>query len=103
MVAGGRTIRSYAPARCDALGVGRRDDNMIDDLDIERSTKVGKPARRDDVVFARGRVAARVIVDENESGGAVLDRAPKDRSRSEERRVGKEGVSTCRSRGSPYH
>src|SRR3546814_13433650 len=24
-------------------------------------------------------------------------------SRSEERRVGKEGVSTCRSRGSPYH
>ncbi|EQB00613.1 hypothetical protein L286_17670 [Sphingobium sp. HDIP04] len=63
MGAGGRTIRSYAPARCDALGVGRRDDNMIDDLDIERSTKVGKPARRDDVVFARGRVAARVIMD----------------------------------------
>src|SRR3546814_19400968 len=24
-------------------------------------------------------------------------------ARSEERRVGKEGVSTCRSRGSPYH
>src|SRR3546814_14391922 len=74
MGAGGRTIRSYAPARCDALGVGRRDDNMIDDLDIERSTKVGKSARRYDVVFARGRVAARVIVDENESGGAVRGR-----------------------------
>src|SRR3546814_16564024 len=26
-----------------------------------------------------------------------------ERSRSEERRVGKECVSTCRSRGSPYH
>src|SRR3546814_16378901 len=26
-----------------------------------------------------------------------------DRLRSEERRVGKEGVSTCRSRWSPYH
>src|SRR3546814_16182167 len=26
-----------------------------------------------------------------------------DHDRSEERRVGKEGVSTCRSRGSPYH
>src|SRR3546814_18120654 len=26
-----------------------------------------------------------------------------DRERSEERRVGKEGVSTCRSGGSPYH
>src|SRR3546814_15802952 len=30
------------------------------------------------------------------------DRNASDR-RSEERRVGKEGVSTCRSRGSPYH
>src|SRR3546814_13710207 len=25
------------------------------------------------------------------------------KARSEERRVGKEGVSTCRSRGTPYH
>src|SRR3546814_15115202 len=82
MGAGGRTIRFYAPARCDALGVGRRDDNLIDDLDIERSTKVGKPARRADVVFARGRVAARVTVDQNSSGGAVLDRAPKDRAQT---------------------
>src|SRR3546814_15819597 len=29
--------------------------------------------------------------------------AVSDRGRSEERRVGKECVSTCRSRGSPYH
>src|SRR6056297_242522 len=28
---------------------------------------------------------------------------PRTTSRSEERRVGKEGVSTCRSRWSPYH
>src|SRR3546814_12064636 len=28
---------------------------------------------------------------------------PAERPRSEERRVGKEGVSTCRSRWSPYH
>src|SRR3546814_10180012 len=28
---------------------------------------------------------------------------PKSRARSEERRVGKECVSTCRSRWSPYH
>src|SRR3546814_17385170 len=27
----------------------------------------------------------------------------RERGRSEERRVGKEGVSTCRTRGSPYH
>src|SRR3546814_3694479 len=30
-------------------------------------------------------------------------RTPTPRSRSEERRVGKECVSTCRSRWSPYH
>src|SRR3546814_4142896 len=29
--------------------------------------------------------------------------APRDKARSEERRVGKECVSTCRSRWSPYH
>src|SRR3546814_17992652 len=29
--------------------------------------------------------------------------APRPKKRSEERRVGKEWVSTCRSRGSPYH
>src|SRR3546814_16646321 len=35
------------------------------------------------------------------AGGLVADiKAPE---RSEERRVGKEGVSTCRSRWSPYH
>src|SRR3546814_16549261 len=70
MGAGGRTIRSYAPARCDALGVGRRDDNMIVDLDLERSTTVGKPASSDAVVFARGRSADRVIVVDIVSGVA---------------------------------
>src|SRR3546814_13171328 len=32
-----------------------------------------------------------------------VDGLPKSPLRSEERRVGKECVSTCRSRGSPYH
>src|SRR3546814_5561453 len=32
-----------------------------------------------------------------------IDIAVVERPRSEERRVGKECVSTCRSRGSPYH
>src|SRR3546814_4519542 len=32
-----------------------------------------------------------------------FDRSPYDLNRSEERRVGKECVSTCRSRRSPYH
>src|SRR3546814_11640808 len=54
-------------------------------------------ANDDDRVFAHG--DSRVVVDEvsfDLLGGAMLDR-------SEERRVGKECVSTCRSRWSPYH
>src|SRR3546814_17091287 len=35
--------------------------------------------------------------------GAGLTVGLSRRARSEERRVGKEGVSTCRARGSPYH
>src|SRR3546814_14220345 len=35
--------------------------------------------------------------------GDGLNDAPVPAGRSEERRVGKECVSTCRSRGSPYH
>src|SRR3546814_10246812 len=34
---------------------------------------------------------------------AMIHSAGKNRTRSEERRVGKECVSTCRSRWSPYH
>src|SRR3546814_2602559 len=34
---------------------------------------------------------------------AAGDQLPDHRDRSEERRVGQEGVSTCRSRWSPYH
>src|SRR3546814_15392636 len=36
-------------------------------------------------------------------GRSRLEAMPEDARRSEERRVGKEGVSTCRSRWSPYH
>src|SRR3546814_2906554 len=39
----------------------------------------------------------------NWAPGATASVPPSDRPRSEERRVGKECVSTCRSRWSPYH
>src|SRR3546814_11293768 len=42
------------------------------------------------------------VVDADRAGGEPLDHVV-DHSRSEERRVGKECVSTCRSRWSPYH
>src|SRR3546814_4516881 len=42
--------------------------------------------------------------DEQDTGHRDGDRRPRGgRERSEERRVGKEWVSTCRSRWSPYH
>src|SRR3546814_16470968 len=57
---------------------------------------------------AAGEVASAIAVDviaREVEGGAPLDSAfaEANRSRSEERRVGKECVSTCRSRWSPYH
>src|SRR3546814_3166229 len=48
---------------------------------------------------SRREVAMRYIGD----GGASLKRLAEILGRSEERRVGKECVSTCRSRWSPYH
>src|SRR3546814_18954259 len=43
-----------------------------------------------------------IICDNDAEGRAVLEKHL-GMSRSEERRVGKEGVSTCKSRWSPYH
>src|SRR3546814_16298743 len=45
-------------------------------------------------------LANHVIVIRN---GKVVEEGPAERIRSEERRVGKECVSTCRSRWLPYH
>src|SRR3546814_11294072 len=45
----------------------------------------------------------RAYTDEGEQRLRLDQRVPFYRSRSEERRVGKECVSTCRSRWSPYH
>src|SRR3546814_11788725 len=51
----------------------------------------------------RNTVLATVIVRDEEELLAGLPRSVEIRVRSEERRVGKECVSTCRSRWSPYH
>src|SRR3546814_15011258 len=70
-----------------------------------------EPARLVDIAFADrdplGEIGAHLarrrgaIVDRNHRGAAALQLAHS--ARSEERRVGKECVSTCRSRWSPYH
>src|SRR3546814_17224589 len=47
--------------------------------------------------------SARAMLDHVFASGLFLNATDRERSRSEERRVGKECVSTCRSRWSPYH
>src|SRR3546814_9306025 len=61
----------------------------------ERQIVVWSGQRRD---IADGDADARDV-----HGGAYSRHRPGHRLRSEERRVGKECVSTCRSRWSPYH
>src|SRR3546814_15782255 len=59
---------------------------------------VGEPFRGGDMERRTG--IARI-----ERAGGIIELRPRDgaANRSEERRVGKECVSTCRSRWSPYH
>src|SRR3546814_5611144 len=54
-------------------------------------------AHQPDIIMTRQSIDQEIAV----RGILVLAHAPVDRS--EERRVGNECVSTCRSRGSPYH
>src|SRR3546814_14778036 len=65
---------------------------------VHREVKFELLARHFDVEGQRG------VEIEGARDMIVIDRAVGDRRRrSEERRVGKECVSTCRSRWSPYH
>src|SRR3546814_16853911 len=55
------------------------------------------------VELVRESVTTTRFLDITCNGDGELARRGHGRVRSEERRVGKECVSTCRSRGSPYH
>src|SRR3546814_12871438 len=90
----------------------RRRFGRLDDLHLRRGDHAPLPARH--FIDARD---ARPQQEEDEAGGggdhdllAAAETLPKfdgshdhGPARSEERRVGKEGVSTCRSRWYPYH
>src|SRR3546814_4604393 len=64
--------------------------------DLARDAAGGRRVRHQDHVPAGQR-------DERGQGGALVAALLLVHLRSEERRVGKECVSTCRSRWSPYH
>ena len=53
--------------------------------------------------FSLGLEVARAEAEGNEIGSRLAHLTPRERERSEERRVGKECKSQCRSRWSPYH
>src|SRR3546814_16757816 len=76
-----RGLRLHAPGERQVADRAEADGALLHDL--------ARPAR---VVLALG-----------EQHAVALEDAALVRERSDERRVGKEGVSKCRSRVSPYH
>src|SRR3546814_3639193 len=63
----------------------------------------GKKAADGDAISGIARGYTTVVPGVTVEAGALATHATVDGGRSEERRVGKECVSTCRSRWSPYH
>src|SRR3546814_11951841 len=61
------------------------------------------PGTSEDQVMEIGLDAGAEDIQTDEEGVNEVISAPNDYPRSEERRVGKERVSTCKSRWSPYH
>src|SRR3546814_2007511 len=82
-------------------------DVCSSDLQRERGRQHGKPADEAHVPLVRGQSGhgdgADSLGTTAIGAGRAAGGAASMASRSEERRVGKEGVSTCRSRWSPYH
>ena len=71
---------SRAAAPYDVMGVACGHDDMIEDIDPERVGERLESLRRANVRVARPRIAARVIMDNNERAGIELERAAKDRA-----------------------
>src|SRR3546814_17578314 len=85
----------------DLLDLGCGDGTLLAYLQNSKNV-VGAGVELDDQqMIAAVRRGVRVIQQNLEQGLALFDDQQFDRS--EERRVGKECVSTCRSRWSPYH
>src|SRR3546814_14804067 len=73
----------------------RVDDTFGHDMDDWNEELV---LQRYELLFEAG-----LVPEAARRSGAAPDVALPGQDRSEERRVGKEGVSPCRSRGSPFH
>src|SRR3546814_13406740 len=102
-----RTLRAAGNVAC-VLMLTARDarQDKVDGLRVGADDYLTKPFAFDELLarmqalLRRGRYQA-ATAPVLRVGDLTLD--PASRKRSEERRVGKEGVRTCRSRWSPYH
>ena len=70
-----------------ARPAGSGDDDMVVDADFERAAGLGDAAGGVDVALARLRIAGRVVVGEDQGGGADLERAAHDLARIDRRLV----------------
>src|SRR3546814_12607500 len=92
------SIRIRALAEIEESTSGRQGDKIV----------VTEMPYQSSISATAARIAERVQTRQVEGIAAVNDESAKGKTRlvirrSDERRVGKEGVSTCRSRWSPYH
>src|SRR3546814_20552773 len=92
---------------------GARRQSLVEDIDLRTliTAELQGEQRQQDRFARAGRPDNELMADITDMGGQP-ERCGTRRlgieqrrsgERSEERRVGKEGVSTCRSRWSPYH
>ncbi len=63
------------------MSMGGRDDDVVDHLDIERSANLVEMPRHENIFIARVRIAARMIVDEDDARSIMLQGAPENGSR----------------------
>src|SRR3546814_13395268 len=70
---------------------------------VEDSVRIGELLRRAVMSEAKRQLGENAIPSVLSGHGLDMDGKHRHAFRSEERRVGKECVSTCRSRWSPYH
>src|SRR3546814_15283120 len=83
-------LHTMAPIIPEIIGVDEAGDPALDE---RADAYIGGVAGADHV---------RIIVAEADAIGSIADLEAEQMIRSEERRVGKEWVSTCRSRWTPY-
>src|SRR3546814_4971450 len=118
-VAGAMKALAIRKARANVVGVCGLVENMPDGkaqrpgdvvtslsgqtIEVINTDAEGRLVLSDAMAWTQRRYKPEVMVDLATLTGAMIISLGYEYGRSEERRVGKECVSTCRSRWSPYH